>query len=504
MKRMLFLLPLILALVLLVPTAAAAEAACEGCTLGTWEGLPACLKGGQLHVCANNFPDENFRAYIEEKKNPNHDLVLTEEECKIDFVSVFSENISTLEGIGFFPSLTYIACIDNHLGVLDLRNNPNLESLYINNNRLNRIIGYLPNLATLDCSNNSIGTLDLSQFPNLIYLVCRNTLLTTLNISHCPNLTELYCDNNSLKKLDLLQNQNLKNVSCMDQSINIYVSSTATSLQCDLLKFFGESVKTPLEIYCETGSYEIDPETYILTLHNTTTLRLVLPLPHSMNPVHMNSYTLEKYGCPYISLDIVFHHSHNYTCGERPDIAICILCGETAQNSYAGHNYKDNQTCMSPRTCARCGYQEPDSIVHHNWKDRGICLPRICTRCGIEDPDNPPLHRWYGTATCTKSRSCIECGAEEGILGPHRNRPETEIVLEPTWRETGLKVLRCARCDEIIEEITIPALWDTPEGRLRPMVTLARILDFSTFLAVIVVLAVVIIKDLLPRRKKKT
>lgn len=503
MKRMLFLLPLILALLLLVPTAAAAEAACEGCTLGTWEGLPACLKGGQLHVCANNFPDENFRAYIEEDIDLQRNLNLTKQETFIKELSIIGRKIASLEGIGYFPFLTSLSCIGHDLRVLDLSNNPNLVMLNVTRNSISRIIGYLPKLIELDCSNNPIGSLDLSQFPNLLALKCNNANLTALDISPCPKLAALHCNDNFLKKLDLTQNPSLKEVYCENQSINIYVSSTATSLQYDLLRFFGEGVKTPLEIECETGSYEIDPETYVLTLHNTTTLRLALPLTHNMNPVHMDIVMLEKYGCPYISLDIVFHHSHNYTCGEQPDIAICILCGETAQNSYAGHNYKDNQTCMSPRTCARCGYQEPDSIVHHNWKDRGICLPRVCTRCGIEDPDNPPLHRWYGTATCTKSRSCIECGAEEGILGPHRNRPETEIVLEPTWRETGLKVLRCARCDEIIEEITIPALWDTPEGRLRPMVTLARILDFSTFLAVIVVLAVVIIKDLLPRRKKK-
>ena len=42
-----------------------ASAACSGYTLGTFSGVPACVNAdGELHICANNFPDDNFRNYV--------------------------------------------------------------------------------------------------------------------------------------------------------------------------------------------------------------------------------------------------------------------------------------------------------------------------------------------------------------------------------------------------------------------------------------------------------
>lgn len=55
----------------LLPAAAEGEstlgaaAACTGHTLGTFSDLPACVNSaGELHICANNFPDEVFRKYV--------------------------------------------------------------------------------------------------------------------------------------------------------------------------------------------------------------------------------------------------------------------------------------------------------------------------------------------------------------------------------------------------------------------------------------------------------
>ena len=42
-----------------------ASAACEGHTLGTFSGLPACVnENGELHICENNFPDVNFSSFL--------------------------------------------------------------------------------------------------------------------------------------------------------------------------------------------------------------------------------------------------------------------------------------------------------------------------------------------------------------------------------------------------------------------------------------------------------
>ena len=45
--------------------AAPAQDVCQGNREGTVNGLPACVnEAGDLHVCADNFPDDNFRAYL--------------------------------------------------------------------------------------------------------------------------------------------------------------------------------------------------------------------------------------------------------------------------------------------------------------------------------------------------------------------------------------------------------------------------------------------------------
>ena len=50
-----------------------ASAACEGHTLGTFSGVPACVnENGDLHLCENNFPDDNFRKDIYRLKYQYH------------------------------------------------------------------------------------------------------------------------------------------------------------------------------------------------------------------------------------------------------------------------------------------------------------------------------------------------------------------------------------------------------------------------------------------------
>lgn len=42
--------------------------ACNGHILGTFSGVPACVnESGDLHICENNFPDENFRNCIDQQ-----------------------------------------------------------------------------------------------------------------------------------------------------------------------------------------------------------------------------------------------------------------------------------------------------------------------------------------------------------------------------------------------------------------------------------------------------
>ena len=74
--------------------------------------------------------------------------------------------------------LDVLACNDNPLTTLDVRNNTALHFLYVNN----------CSLTTLDVSNNT----------KLVYLYCEDNLLTTLDVSNNDILTRVSLERNEL------------------------------------------------------------------------------------------------------------------------------------------------------------------------------------------------------------------------------------------------------------------------------------------------------------------
>ncbi len=88
----------------------------------------------------------------------------------LDFLNIPGANITSLEGIQDFVSLTRLDCYNNNLTSLDVTK--------------------LVNLALLQCDENEITSLDLSKNPNLYFLKCNNNRLTYVNLKSGNN-TEL-------------------------------------------------------------------------------------------------------------------------------------------------------------------------------------------------------------------------------------------------------------------------------------------------------------------------
>ena len=83
-----------------------ASAACEGHTLGTFSGVPACVnENGELHICKKNFPDENFRKYVLMLFGAANGYFTVEECDNISKINVSNRSIETLRGIEFFTNL---------------------------------------------------------------------------------------------------------------------------------------------------------------------------------------------------------------------------------------------------------------------------------------------------------------------------------------------------------------------------------------------------------------
>ena len=203
------------------------------------------------------FPDPRFRYYIM-NQSYGKDRILTDEEISnISFLDVSSREISSLQGIEFFTSLTYLDCSGNHLTSLDMSKQPALKYLDCYNNQLTSLdvstntalqslkcfhnplksldVSKNTALEGLSCYGNSLTSLDVSKNTALLGLVCCWNQLTSLDVSKNTALTELDCDNNQLTSLDVSNNIELTSLDChcnQLSSLDVSNNTTLTSLCC--------------------------------------------------------------------------------------------------------------------------------------------------------------------------------------------------------------------------------------------------------------------------------
>jgi Leucine-rich repeat (LRR) protein len=198
-----------------------------------------------LHTKAQTWvtiPDANFASYLQSiipsamsgnQMNTSSTLVTTTTHA----INVYNKNITDLNGIQYFSSLTSLDCSYNSL--------VNLPAL--------------PNsLTILSCYNNSL--LNLPALPNsLTSLSCMSNSLTSL--PNLPNsLNRLYCEWNSITSLPVLPNT-LQYLNCQSNSLtNLPVlPNTLNLLICDSNKItcfpvFPNSINI--------ASFTIDPNPY--------------------------------------------------------------------------------------------------------------------------------------------------------------------------------------------------------------------------------------------------
>ena len=132
--------------------------------------------GGDVAIDEEHFPDEAFREYVERFDEDEDGLLSREERAAVKEIDVEDRNIENLEGVAYFPNLTYLGCIGNKLTKLDVSKNKNLTELY--------------------CEANKLTKLDVSNCKKLTRLYCLENQLTKLDVSNCKELWELDCDPN--------------------------------------------------------------------------------------------------------------------------------------------------------------------------------------------------------------------------------------------------------------------------------------------------------------------
>lgn len=109
---------------------------------------------------------------------------------------------------------------------LDVTNNTELKSLWINYNKLEELdLTGCSKLQEISCMHNKIKELDFKDCPNLALVTCHNNELRSLKTAGATALSELMCNNNKLTSLDFSSNPNIHIINAFGNEIGSAAAS---------------------------------------------------------------------------------------------------------------------------------------------------------------------------------------------------------------------------------------------------------------------------------------
>ena len=200
----------------------AAEPGAEEQENGASAQADAAVPEGHIAINEKNFPDENFRDYVAEEWDKNHDKYFSPSEiANAKWISCDNKEISNLKGIEFFTNIWLLECYYNNLTTIDLSHNKNLSYINCHHNQLNELdVSGLPLLETFYCGHNALPSIDVSKNEKLEDFDCQDNHLDTLDVSQNKELVKLSCGTNNLTELDVRENKKLKELSCYESKLS--------------------------------------------------------------------------------------------------------------------------------------------------------------------------------------------------------------------------------------------------------------------------------------------
>jgi surface protein len=175
--------------------------------------------------CIVNIPDANFKAVLLANTaiNTTDDGEITygEAEAYSGALKVDNQSIAGLTGIEAFSNIVNLDCGQNSLTEVDVSNNTNLKTLWVDNNDLTSIdISGLTQLVDFRCGANGITSLDLSNNTEINVLIVSGNELSEIDVSDLTKLSlQFSCDNNDLTSLDVSNNPLLKRLFIQNNQI---------------------------------------------------------------------------------------------------------------------------------------------------------------------------------------------------------------------------------------------------------------------------------------------
>ena len=154
----------------------------------------------------------------------------------LTFLKCDSNQLTSLD-VSANTALTYLYCHSNQLTKLDVSANTALTYLSCSSNSLTKLdVRQHTELINLSCSSNSLTSLDVSRNTALTDLWCESNQLTELNVSANTALTQLVCNANQLTELDVRQNTALTGLWCYDNQLtklDVSANTALTWLSCE-------------------------------------------------------------------------------------------------------------------------------------------------------------------------------------------------------------------------------------------------------------------------------
>ncbi len=190
-----------------------------------------------VSINAKYFPSEYFRNMIRDQQiDWDKDGVLSMQEAKsveMLFTEDSEDAVTTLQGIEYFPNLTYLSSFNCRISEVDLSRNKKLQTVDLGSNCLKKLdVSMLTELEELDvaynkdmlicdvfqnmklkrlyCDGCRIAMLELSMNPELQLLSCSENVIGNLDVSTARDLEELNCGMNPIRSLNLSKNTKLK------------------------------------------------------------------------------------------------------------------------------------------------------------------------------------------------------------------------------------------------------------------------------------------------------
>lgn len=287
-----------------------------------------------IAINETTFPDKDFRQYVLNTIDDNHNNVLDDSErANTTSIQVNTLQVRSLKGIEYFyqletliahpgddefvtegsgigelkeldlrynPNLLYLDCAYNKIGELDLSQNTKLETLDCQVNNLKALdVTHNPHILGMDCQDNNISTLDISGLINLVGFFCDNNQITYLDFSNAPNVTNIDCRHNQITEIKLGSKPELDYIHCDDNKLTSLDVSGCTVIRwiscCENeLTYVDVSCVPTLQVF-ECGSNKIE---YIDVSHNPDLIGLfcydnlltALNLGENKNLSHLNAH----------------------------------------------------------------------------------------------------------------------------------------------------------------------------------------------------------------------